>query len=212
MKHYRQFEHNDSIPVQIARALEACTQLIRDIDTHTTARDSQLVPDDWSCGRTIHDAAELAHHELFGVGWLIQCQPHAKEFEPIRFDPSKEWIEKFCLELGREYELTLSANDVEKLKKKFKALKRLVKLVAPEALNLPASALRDNVNDKKKRGGRPAISLEEDKRRQDLISEWNRAREAGELQDEFCKRKKITTAYLTRCINWKSQQRRRNPS
>ena len=58
-------------------------------------------------------------------------------------------------------------------------------------------------------GGRPSLPAEEARRREHLVQKWRRAHEAGTSQSDFCVDEGITIAYLTKCINWAAQRRRR---
>lgn len=62
-----------------------------------------------------------------------------------------------------------------------------------------------------KRGsGRPAINIEMAREREQLITKWNRAKESGVRQKDFCGDNGISVKELDKIINWSTQQRRRN--
>lgn len=72
----------------------------------------------------------------------------------------------------------------------------------------------DDFNDlpKKKRkppGGRPRMSPRETKKRLDLVEQWQRAKNAGVRQKDFCTDNDIALEHLTKCLNWAVQSRRR---
>ena len=61
----------------------------------------------------------------------------------------------------------------------------------------------------KQAGGRPGVSLSEARKREQLISDWHTAKTAQVRQDDFCRDTGVTLTYLTKCINWAAQRRRR---
>lgn len=62
----------------------------------------------------------------------------------------------------------------------------------------------------KAKGGRPRVPKTEAKRRKALIEAWQRAKEAGIPMKDFCEDRECDLKYLEKCLNWASQQSRRN--
>ncbi len=61
-----------------------------------------------------------------------------------------------------------------------------------------------------KAGGRPPVLKSEARKRERLVDRWKQARAAGVLQKDFIEGENVTLAYLTKCINWVAQRRRRS--
>lgn len=61
-----------------------------------------------------------------------------------------------------------------------------------------------------KRGGRPAVTKAEARKREALVDKWQRAKTARTGQKEFCEDAGISLRELIRAINWLTQRRRRN--
>ncbi len=60
-----------------------------------------------------------------------------------------------------------------------------------------------------KSGGRPTVSEPEARKREELVGRWNRAKAEGVHQKDFCGDENVSLKYLTKCINWRAQRRRR---
>lgn len=62
---------------------------------------------------------------------------------------------------------------------------------------------------KRKKGGRPRLDGQEERRRTALVEEWQRAKEAGVVQKDFCADKGITVDRLNKLVNWFTQRQKR---
>lgn len=62
----------------------------------------------------------------------------------------------------------------------------------------------------KSAGGRPPVPEDEARKRKDLVVRWHRAKDKGVRQEDFCSDNKVQLKYLTKCLNWLEQRRRRN--
>jgi hypothetical protein len=76
----------------------------------------------------------------------------------------------------------------------------------------PADQLKRLHAKPKNAGGRPCVSEPEARKREELIGRWNRAKAKGVRQKDFCGDEDVSLKYLTKCVNWRAQRRRRNES
>lgn len=63
-----------------------------------------------------------------------------------------------------------------------------------------------------RRGGRPRLSAAESEKRRSIVAKWNRAKEKRVRQKDFCTDENVSLEYLTKCINWVAQRKRRHDS
>lgn len=75
----------------------------------------------------------------------------------------------------------------------------LIKLPKPE---LETSAAVDATKGKLTLLGRKQLSPTETQKRTELIQAWNRAKETGESQREFCRSNSVTVKHLRNCLAW----------
>lgn len=83
----------------------------------------------------------------------------------------------------------------------------LAGLTAPDLIGLLGNRKRRSIAAS--RGGRPRVNASEKRRREELLEAWERAKTAGVRQKDFCQDEGVSTTYLTMCIDWRRQKKRR---
>ena len=62
----------------------------------------------------------------------------------------------------------------------------------------------------KSAGSRPSVPEHEARKRVELAERWRRAKAEGVRQKDFCSDNDVSLEYLTNCMNWLAQRRRRS--
>jgi hypothetical protein len=63
--------------------------------------------------------------------------------------------------------------------------------------------------ERKGKGGKPPVRQAEARKREQLVQKWRKAKEADVRQKVFCEDNDVSLDYLTKCITWAAQRRRR---
>lgn len=87
-----------------------------------------------------------------------------------------------------------------------------VKPARPPATDTAAEDGKRRNRSGKSVGGRRSLPEHEARKREELVGRWNRAKAQGVHQKDFCGDENVSLKYLTKCINWRVQRRRRNQS
>lgn len=152
--------------------------------------------------------------ELVNTGALFDYVEDCKrDVVRVGINPPNTWLAPLCM--SRLGDGALSADDRDMLGTILTEIYlRLVRL-DPDAQ--PNSDRRSHDAPPPKKGGRPRLSLDEERRREEIVTLWLEAKRRGQRgvggwrvsRREFCRTQGIDAAYLRACLDWWRQRARR---